>query len=40
MLGSNISSLYSDPTNYKSNPYLLYLAIKYNTLFSIKVGSL
>lgn len=40
LLDSQLDTLYSNPLSYASNPYLMYLAVKSNQIFSIRKGSL
>lgn len=40
LLDSQLNTLYSNPLSYASNPYLMYLAVKSNQIFSIRKGSL
>ena len=39
-MDSQLQTLYTDPIRYDSNPFLIYLSIKNNELFSIRKGSL
>lgn len=39
-MDSQLDTLYTDPISYDSNPFLIYLALKNNELFSIRQGSL
>lgn len=40
LLDSQLDTLYSNPLSYASNPFLMYLAVKSNQIFSIRQGSL
>lgn len=35
---SQLDSLYTDPLRYDSNPFLMYLAVKSNQIFSLRLG--
>lgn len=38
LIDSQLDSLYTDPTRYDSNPFLMYLAVKSNQIFSLRLG--
>lgn len=40
LLDSKLDTLYTNPLRYDSNPFLMYLSVKSNQLFSIRQGSL
>lgn len=40
LLDSKLDTLYTNPLRYDSNPFLLYLSVKSNQIFSIRQGSL
>lgn len=40
LIDSQLNSLYTNPTRYDSNPFLMYLAVKSNQIFSIRQGNL
>lgn len=40
LMDSQLGTLYTNPLRYDSNPFLMYLSIKNNELFSVRQGSL
>lgn len=40
LLDSKLDTLYTKPLRYDSNPFLMYLSVKSNQIFSIRQGSL
>ncbi len=40
LIDSKLDSLYTNPTRYDSNPFLMYLTAKSNQIFSLRQGNL
>ena len=40
LIDSKLDTLYTNPTRYDSNPFLMYLSVKSNQLFSLRQGNL
>lgn len=40
LIDSQLDTIYTNPIRYDSNPFLMYLSVKSNQLFSLRQGNL